>query len=605
MRPAAVAYAIVPRAPEAHLFEVTCTVADPDPEGQHVALPAWIPGSYMIREFARHVVAIRAESRGKPVIIEKVDKHTWRCDSTPGPLTVTMAVYAWDLSVRGAHLDQSHAFFNGPCVFLRVAGREQLPCTVDILPPPGDGFAAWRVATTLRRAGARAHGFGRYAAADYDDLIDHPVEMGEFALASFRAGGVRHEIAVTGRHDADLGRLARDLGRLCEQHIRFFGAPAPFDRYLFLVTAVGDGYGGLEHRSSTALLCSRYDLPQKGVAEVTDAYRTFLGLCSHEYFHTWNVKRIKPSAFAPYDLDAENYTTLLWAFEGITSYYDDLMLVRAGLITPESYLELLGRSITALLRNPGRALQTVSESSWDAWIKYYRPDENTPNAVVSYYGKGSLIALALDLTIRDNTRGRRSLDDVMRALWRRHGIEAVGVAEDGIERLADEVTGLRLRRFFDAALRSTAELPLAALLKRFGVELHRRAAESKSDKGGKPGSQSAARRARRVSLGARTAAEAGGVKLTHVLAGGAAQAAGLAAGDVLVAIDGIRVSADSLDARLARHRPGEVVTVTGFRRDELFARAVRLAPAPADTAYLAPAPGAPAAARRRSWLHGT
>jgi predicted metalloprotease with PDZ domain len=602
MRQPPVAYSIVPKSPEAHLYEVTCTVAEPDPEGQHFSLPAWIPGSYLIRDFARHVVFIRAESRRKPVIIEKVDKHTWRCDSAPGPLKVTMEVYAWDLSVRGAHLDQSHGFFNGPCVFLRVAGREQLPCAVDIRRPKGARYRRWGVATTLRRAGAKAHGFGRYAAANYDELIDHPVETGEFTLTSFRATGVLHEIAITGRHDADLSRLGRDLKRLCEQHIRFFGTPAPFGRYLFLVTAVGDGYGGLEHRASTSLLCSRDDLPRPGVPEVTEGYRTLLGLCSHEYFHAWNVKRIKPSAFSPYDLDAENYTTLLWAFEGITSYYDDLALVRAGLISTESYLELLGRSITALARNPGRARQTLAESSWDAWIKYYRQDENTPNAVVSYYGKGSLVALALDLTIRARTRGRKSLDDVMRALWQQHGATATGVPEDGIERLADEVTGLKLQRFFDAALRSTAELPLAAMLRRFGVGLHRRPAESKSDKGGKPGTQPAGKASRRVSLGARTAPDGGGVKLTHVLAEGAALAAGLAAGDVLVAVDGIRVSAESLEARLDRCRPGDVVTVTGFRRDELFTREIALRAAPADTVYLAPLPEAAAAARRKAWL---
>jgi predicted metalloprotease with PDZ domain len=602
MKNPAVAYTIVPASPEAHLFEVTCTVAEPDPEGQHFALPAWIPGSYMIRDFARHVVAIRAENRRRPVTIEKVDKHTWRCDSVRGPLTVTMQVYAWDLSVRGAHLDQSHGFFNGPCVFLRVAGQEGRPCAVDILPPRGARYRNWRVATTLPRAGAKPHGYGRYAAADYDELIDHPVEMGEFTLLAFRASGVPHEVAITGRHDADLRRLAGDLKRLCEHQIRFFGAPAPFRRYLFLVTAVGDGYGGLEHRASTALLCSRDDLPRPGVAEVTDGYRTFLGLASHEYFHTWNVKRIKPTVFAPYDLDAENYTTLLWAFEGFTSYYDDLLLRRAGLIGPESYLELLGRSITALLRTPGRARQSVAEASFDAWIKYYRPDENSPNAGVSYYVKGSLIALALDLTLRSRTRGRRSLDDVMRALWQRHGATGVGVAEDGIERLAEEVSGVPLRRFFDAALRSTAELPLKALLRRFGVDLLLRPAESKSDKGGRPGSHGVAQRSRRVALGARTTAEAGGVKLTHVLADSPARAAGLAAGDVLVAVDGLRVSAETLDARLARYRPGDLATVTGFRRDELFTREVTLTAPPADTAWLRPAPGAAAAARRRAWL---
>ena len=408
----------------------------------------------MIREFAKHVVAIHAESRGVPVKLAKTDKHTWRAAPCGGPLTVTAEVYAWDLSVRGAHLDTTHGFFNGTAVFLQVPGKEDRPCEVEIVPPPGRRYAPWHVATSLARAGARPFGFGPYIADDYDELIDHPVEMGTFAHATFSAGGVPHEVVITGRQRCDLERLARDLKHVCEQHLRFFGGPPPMHRYVFLVTALGEGYGGLEHRASTALVCSRDDLPQPGVKEATEGYRTFLGLASHEYFHTWNVKRIKPQAFSPYALDRENYTALLWAFEGITSYYDDLALARCGLLAPEQYLETLGRSITQLLRTPGRRRQTVAESSWDAWIKYYRQDENAPNAIVSYYGKGSLVALCADLLIRSRTGGRRSLDDVMRALWRRYGRPGIGVPEDGVERLAEEVTGVRLRTFFDRALRS-------------------------------------------------------------------------------------------------------------------------------------------------------
>ncbi|MEW5709921.1 MAG: PDZ domain-containing protein [Pseudomonadota bacterium] len=597
-----ITYRIFPKSPEAHLFEASCTVNDPDPEGQHFALPAWIPGSYMIRDFAKHVVTIRAASGGKPLTIEKVDKHTWRCDSAPGPVTVTMEVYAWDLSVRGAHLDTSHGFFNGPCVFLRVPGKERQPCRVEIAPPRGAHYRAWRVATTLARDSVEAHGFGRYTARDYDELIDHPVEMGEFRLARFRACDVPHEVALTGVSDADLPRLTRDLQRLCEYHIRFFGEPAPFDRYLFLVTAVGEGYGGLEHRASTALLVARNDLPRPGVKEVTEGYRRFLGLASHEYFHTWNVKRIRPSAFSPYDLDRECYTTLLWAFEGFTSYYDDLALVRCGLIPRQDYLELLGQAITQLLRTPGRTKQTVTESSWDAWIKYYRQDENTPNAVVSYYTKGSLIALCLDLLIRDRTRGRKSLDEVMRALWRRHGLTGVPVPEDGIERLAEEVTGLKLGAFFDQALRSTEELPLKNLLARFGVKMALRPAESATDKGGKPAGKPAAKLQERVTLGARTSGNGDEVKLTHVLDGGPAQAAGLAAGDTLVALDGLRVTPSNLEARLARYRPGDNVEATGFRRDELFVRRLTLGAAPLDTCYLTLDSSARFAGRLKGWL---
>jgi len=582
-------YAIVPERPEAHLYRVTCTVEDPDPSGQRFALPAWIPGSYMIREYARHVVSIRAESRGRPAAIEKLDKHTWRAQPVAGPLTVSCEVYAWELSARGAHLDTTHAFFNGACVFLRVLGQESAPCELEILSPRGARYRNWRVATSMARKDANSYGFGAYAAEDYDELIDHPVEMGEFTLASFRACGVPHDIAVTGRHRADLARLARDLKRLCEQHIRFFGQPAPMKRYVFLVTAIGEDYGGLEHRASTALVCSRDDLPREREVEVSERYRTFLGLCSHEYFHAWNVKRIRPAVFVPYDLDRESYTTLLWAFEGITSYYDDLALVRCGLIGRKDYLELLGRSITSHLRTPGRAKQSLAESSFDAWIKYYRQDENSPNAAVSYYVKGSLVALCLDLTIREKTRGKKSLDDLMRALWLRHGRAGIGVDEDGIERLAEEVTGLGLRRYFDEWLRSTRELPLKALLAAHGVDMELRSAESSSDKGGKRA------RSKNISglamLGIRAGAENGDSAVTHVLEGGAAQEAGVAAGDVIVAVEGLRPGRAGLDGALAKRRAGERVTIHAFRRDELMTFDVRLKRAEADTCVLAESSG--------------
>jgi predicted metalloprotease with PDZ domain len=581
---AAIRYTIVPARPEAHLYRVTCAVEDPDPSGQRFALPAWTPGSYMIREFARHIVSISAASRGKPVALAKIDKHSWRAAPAAGPLLVTCEVYAWDLSVRGAHLDATHAFFNGACVFLRVLGREDAPCELEIRRPPAARYRNWRVATSMPRKGAKPYGFGNYAAADYDELIDHPVEMGEFALATFRARGVPHEIVLTGRHRADLPRLARDLKRVCEQHIGFFGKPAPMKRYVFLITAVGEGYGGLEHRASTALLCSRDDLPREGETSVSERYRTFLGLASHEYFHTWNVKRIKPSAFAPYDLDRENYTRLLWAFEGITSYYDDLALVRCGLIGRKEYLELLGRSITTHLRTPGRLKQSLADSSFDAWIKYYRQDEYSPNAGISYYVKGSLVALCLDLFIRDETRGRKSLDDVMRALWQRHGRTGIGVEEEELERLAEEVAGLKLRRHFDDWLRSTRELPLKDLLATHGVDMDLRSAESSSDKGGKPAASNEA--APRAALGVRARTEGKDLVITHVLEGGPALEAGLAAGDVVVAIDGLRPGQGGLDAALAKRRPGDRLTVHAFRRDELMTFNVRAKRTPADTCVL-------------------
>lgn len=603
----AIHYRITPIRPEAHIFEVSCTVTDPDPEGQRFALPAWIPGSYLVRDFARHIVTLRANQgttgRGGTLAVEKLDKHTWRCEPVVGAITVTCEVYAWDLSVRGAHLDTTHAFFNGTSVFLRVLGKEDRRCDVEIAPPPGARYRRWEVATALKRRRAPQWGFGVYTAADYDELIDHPVEIGSFSRRTFLAKRVPHEIVITGRHRADMDRLARDMKRICETQIDFWngaarsrrgGASAPMERYVFLITAVGEGYGGLEHRASTALMCSRKDLPTPGMKEPTEAYRGFLGLVSHEYFHTWNVKRIKPAAFTPYDLDRESHTTLLWAFEGLTSYYDDLMLLRSGLLTEEKYLETLAHSITQLMRMPGRQKQSVTDSSFDAWTKYYRQDENSPNAIVSYYGKGSLVGLCLDLHIRNSTGGRKSLDDVMLALWKKHGKTGVGVAEDGVERLAEAVTKLRLKRLFDRWLRSTAELPLADLLASHGVELVLRPAQSEGDKGGLGPVKSASlpdgkkRRAAvvRAVAGVRGTPAAGEFRLTHVLEGSAAQKAGLSAGDAIVAVDGIRVGAGGIDAVLAGRRPGEKLGVHAFRRDELMQFEVLLDAAPADTCVL-------------------
>jgi len=595
-------YRILAHQPEAHIFRVELTVRQPDARGQRLSLPAWIPGSYMIREFARNIVTIKARSGRSAVALEKIDKHTWQAAPCDGPLTLFYDVYAWDLSVRGAHLDTTHGFYNGTSVFLCVEGQEASPCVVDIVKPQGTAYRGWRVATSLPLAGAKLYGFGMYRAENYDELIDHPVEMGTFSLVTFRARGVPHDVAITGRHDADLPRIARDLKRVCEHQIDLFGGKAPVKRYVFLVMAVGEGYGGLEHRASTALMCSRWDLPQVKVDEPVERYVSFLGLASHEYFHTWNVKRIKPAAFTPYDLTRENYTRLLWAFEGITSYYDDLTLVRCGLVSVEQYLKGLARTMTAVRRGSGRLKQTVAESSFDAWVKYYRQDENAPNAVVSYYAKGALIALALDLTIRKATRNRKSLDDVMRTLWIEFGTSGRGVGETEVEAIARRVSGVSLKRFFDHALRSTQDLEWGALLRTVGIGAHEGAAASNSDRGGV--GQPRANAPLRATLGARIDTGSGEVRLGQVFDDGAAQAAGLSAGDMLVAIDGIRCTPGNWELMLGRRVPGDTIRITGFRRDELYEREVRLLTSPADTITLWLTPTATAAQlnARTRWL---
>lgn len=593
-------YSIAPKDLAAHLFEVSVTVADPDPEGQRFSLPVWIPGSYLVREFARNIVTLAAfNDAGRKVRIAKTDKNTWQAAPVNGALTLRYDVYAWDLSVRSAYLDESGGFFNATAVFLSVAGHEAAPCEVDIAKPAGPAFRTWRVGTSLPEArGTRRYGFGGYCASNYDELTDHPVTIGEFALATFDAHGVPHDIVIAGRvTQLDMERLRADLKRVCEAQIALFepkSKKAPMDRYVFMTLAVSDGYGGLEHRASTALICNRTDLPVKGRPETTEGYRTYLGLCSHEYFHTWNVKRIKPAAFVPYDLARENYTSLLWLFEGFTSYYDDLMLVRSGLMSQDEYFAALGRTIGGVLRGTGRLKQSVAESSFDAWIKYYRQDENATNAIVSYYTKGSLVALAFDLAIRAQTRNRKSLDDVMRLLWQRYGREfyrgkQAGVEENEVETLIEEATDVALGRLFSDAVHGTRDLPLAELLAPFGVTLAPEVA---------PGA------AAKPTIGARLRGGAD-CTLAAVYEGGGAHRAGLSAGDTLIALDGLRVTGTNLDTLLARYRPGDKVEVHAFRRDELRTAKLKL-DGPEVARYRLTAAAKPAAAHkaREAWLKG-
>ena len=596
-------YAIIPASPEAHLYEIRCRIKNPDPAGQHLSLPAWIPGSYMIRDFARNVVQLSAETEsGQALTGMRHDKSTWAIEACNEGIIVTYQVYAWDLSVRSAHLDTTHAYFNGSSVFLQVLGQESLPCTVELLPPHGQDYVDWRVATSLHGQNTNENGFGLYQADDYDDLIDHPVEMGEFTRATFEAGGIPHEIVISGRHDADMARLYRDLSRICEQHIRLFGELPAIERYVFLVMVVGEGYGGLEHRASTSLLCSRDDLPRKGEDDISDNYRSFLGLCSHEYFHTWNIKRIKPAVFIPYDLRQENHTRQLWAFEGITSYYDDLALLRTGLISLDSYLELLGQTATRVWRGQGRFTQSVADSSFDAWTKFYKQDENAPNAIVSYYAKGTLLALALDMRLRKLSNNRISLDDLMHLLWKEYGKPGKGLKEGEIETLAAKLVDQDMSDFFRRYLYGTEDLLLNKLLSIIGIEFKLRTAEGPDDRGGKPVSDKN-KNAAPVWLGARLDSDPAGARVSHVFSQSPAMQAGLSAGDVIVAVDDLKTDKPKLEKMLHRYQPGAHLHLHAFRRDELMRFEITLAGAPEDTCYFLPADAATGEQKKKrdSW----
>ena len=506
----------------AHLFAITLTIAKPAAD-QTVSLPVWIPGSYLVREFAKHLQRLQATQNGRTVALTQLDKCSWQVHCSPGKtLTLRYEIYAFDNSVRSAWLDTQRGFFNGTSVCLRVHGQEDTPHQLTLAAPGWP--AGWQVATALAPLKVNKSGFGHYLAANYDELVDSPVELGAFWSGSFTAGGVPHRFVVAGASASfDGARLLADAQTICEAEINFWHAQAagaktkqtktkaPHNRYVFLLNAVDNSYGGLEHRHSTALICKRADLPRLGQAKAltaSDGYTTLLGLISHEYFHTWNVKRLRPAEFASYDYTQENYTELLWFFEGFTSYYDDLLLRRAGLIDDATYLSLLGKTINAVQQTPGRRVQSVAQASFDAWVKYYRQDENSANATISYYSLGSLVALCLDLSLRP--AGSSNLDDVMRGLWQR--CAGGPMTEADVLAVVTALGGDALAKRLAQWVHGTDDLPIQTLLQRQGIAVT-------SDQA-----------AMADQLGLRVT-ETGGLRVKTVLRGSAAEHAGLAAGD--------------------------------------------------------------------------
>ena len=510
---------------QAHLFRVTMTVAAPVAQ-QTVSLPVWIPGSYMVREFSGHLQNLKA-LQGKRALaagqVVQLDKCSWQIRCVPSrPLVLVYEVYANDASVRTAMLNELRGFFNGTSLCLRVEGQENKLHALDIVAPKA--LPGWSLATGLPPHKVSKSGFGTYHADSYDALVDAPVEMGAFWSGSFKACGVPHRFVVAGAAPSfDGDKLLADAQKICETQIRFWHSSQkpPYRNYLFLLNAVDDGYGGLEHGNSTALICNRRDLPRLGDKKVSDGYTTLHGLISHEYFHTWNVKRLRPSELARYDYTRENYTELLWFFEGFTSYYDDLLLRRCGLLDNAGYLKLLNKTINQVMQTPGRQVQSVAQASFDAWVKYYRQDENTPNATVSYYTKGALVALCFDLSLRAPVNGKPApadvtLDAVMRHVWKH--CKGGPMQESDLSAALLAVSG----RSFDAELAAwvhgKAELPLQNLLEQHGVSVL----------------EDPAQLAQRLGL---RVSESAGITVKAVLRGGAAERAGFVAGDEWLGIE--------------------------------------------------------------------
>lgn len=490
----------------AHQYRVTLRIATPAAQ-QLVSLPVWIPGSYLVREFAKNLQELNARQNGQPIAVQQLSKHQWQLDcSANAPVELSYLVNAYDTSVRTAWLDQRRGFFNGTSLLLRVHGQEAQPHQLRI--SPSAQVPDWKLATGLSAVEVDAQGFGTYTVGNYDELVDCPIEMGNFWSSSFTARGVPHRFVVAGAPASfDGERLLRDAQKVCEAEIDFWGV-APHSSYVFMLNVTHDGYGGLEHCNSTALICSRSDLPRQGVDKASDGYVQLLGLISHEYFHTWNVKRLRPAELVPYNYDQENYTELLWFFEGFTSYYDDLLLRRAGLIDNATYLKLITKTLNQVQQTPGRKVQSVAQSSFDAWVKYYRQDENTANATVSYYTKGALVAMSLDLKLRQE--GQTTLDAVMRALWQR--CQGSAMSEADVLTVLQALTGRSWETELQAWVHGTQELPVTELLAAHGV-----AADADQPVPAQ-------------ALGLRVQ-ESHSVLIKQVLRGGLAEQAGMMAGD--------------------------------------------------------------------------
>lgn len=544
-------------------------------------MPNWSPGDYELKLHGKKVADLHGrDAAGAPVAFDHAADNSWKgWAAKPGEVTVDYTV--------PAQFEAGALHFGGAGSYLYVVGRKEEPCHLRLVLPPD-----WKVAVGLDPAGESKI---EYEAPDYDVLADNPVTAGDFIDLHYTSHGRPITIALRGALRAELEpeKIVKLLQKISDFEGDFFGA-LPFHKYVWHITltSLEDGGGGLEHLTSTQVALA------KGVGPVAAR------VCAHEFFHLWNVKRLRPTAFTPYDWTRENHTRLLWAMEGLTSTYEVLALRRAGLITPQRFLEIWAERITQLLRTPGRLRTSLAQASFDAWIKHYRPDESTANTTVSYYLKGSVVGFLLDLTLRRRTSGAGSLDDLVRALFEKHG-RAPGLPEDGVERAAvDLASDPSLHEWFRRAVHSTEELPLEEALAGVGLKAVIAPAASADDKGGAEGDPAKAPETETRSrpwLGATLKEKGGALEVASVAEGSPAQAGGLASGDELVAVDGFR---GDLKQRLSRAQPGQAARLSLFRMDELLEIPVRFAAAPRDTVTIVPAPEATPeqAAARERWL---
>ena len=567
----------------AHTYTVSLFIQSPHVDGQVLTLPAWIPGSYMIRDFAKHVINLYVtDCDNNSVRVSKTDKQTWQIAPSKGPILVTYQVYAFDLSVRGAYINDLYGFFNGSNLLLCVEDQQNRACLLAIQ-HPNHGFKRCEIATSMSFH-SQQNDTSYFVADNYADLIDHPVLMGEFDRTHFKIADIDCELVLAGGHQCDPNRITQDLSQICLQHLQLFGQPTPVKRYVFLTLLTDAAFGGLEHRASTALMFARNDLPnQYEPTQPGDAYQNFLSLCSHEFFHTWHVKRIRPAELLGGSLASENYTEQLWIYEGFTSYYDDLLLQRSQIISLDSYLTLLGQHLTRLQRNKGRFKQTLAESSFDAWTKFYKQDESAINNIVSYYNKGAIVALCLDLAIRLTSDCRYSLDTVIQCLWQQFGQTGTPTPKTVIHDIIHQQLNLDLSPYFDLnqAVYTCEELPISGLLAAFGVQLNLRARTDINDKGGKP-----AKNMVKHDFGANFKSLSTGIEITQVSDNSAASQAGLMTGDQLIALNNWQVTGQNIYALIDSLTKSQSVNMFVLRDKRLVVLSFTATRAQFDTVYL-------------------
>jgi predicted metalloprotease with PDZ domain len=586
-KPLELSYTLAFPQPHTHLYEVTFTIGNVAQPQVDIALPVWTPGSYLVREYARHVQDFAAnDESGQALQWRKLDKATWRIEAGGGPdklktVRAFYRVYANELATQTSHLDATHAYFNGASLFMYVPSAKDRLHRIRFIVPD-----KWRVTTPLALAPDED---GYYTAADYDRLVDSPTEIGTHKLLEFTVRGKPHRVAIWGEFNFDENRLKGDLAKIVEEGAKMFGG-LPYDHYTFIVHVQPGAGGGTEH------LNSNVSMTTPGSFRSERGYKGFLGLESHEYFHHWNVKRIRPLALGPFDYQRENHTSGLWVSEGVTSYYGDLLLRRAGLISVNEYLERLGNTLAGYEQTPGRFKQTADSASFDAWIKLYRPDENSINTAMSYYTKGEILGLMFDLEIRSLTGGAKSLDDVMRLLLENHGLPKPGFTDAELKAAFERVAGVDLTDFWRRFVSGSDEIDFAAYLNKAGLQLtkgYQLGAPYANSKTDKPGA-----------LGLRARAQGDRAIVAAVLAGSPAYESGVNTGDEIAAIDGQRVIAANANERLNDLRAGQRVTLTVFRRERLMNIELTAAVKPFDRYTISELTTAGEAqkALRRAWL---